>query len=79
MAREYDPTNASTRKTNTGDGAPMPADREAMAGAINSTAGVSGPGYGPDGREEVDVRVEGREQYGEDFFLSQGYPDMNGR
>jgi len=76
FAREYDPATAATRKTNTGDGAPMPADREAMAPAINSTAGVSGPGYGPDGREEVDVRTEGYQEptrYDENFFLNQGY------
>jgi hypothetical protein len=35
-----------------------PADPEAMAAAERSTAGVSGPGYAPDGREEVDVRQE---------------------
>ena len=36
----------------------IPSDKEAMAAAANSTAGVKGPGYGPDGREEVDVRYE---------------------
>jgi hypothetical protein len=76
FARDYDPTTAATRKTNTGDGAPMPADREAMAPAINSTAGVSGPGYGADGREEVDVRTESYQEprvYDEAFFMNQGY------
>jgi len=38
-----------------------PADPEAKAAATRSTAGVKGPGYTPDGREEVDVRTEQRE------------------
>jgi len=41
--------------------ASTPADPEAKAAATRSTAGVSGPGYTPDGREEVDVRTEQRE------------------
>lgn len=36
----------------------IPSDKEAMAAAERSTAGVKGPGYKPDGREEVDVRYE---------------------
>ncbi len=52
-----------------GDAAGLPADPEAKDAAERSTAGVSGPGYGPDGREEVDVRVE-------DFDPeNQDYPD----
>ena len=36
----------------------IPADPEAKAAATNATAGVSGPGYTADGREETDVRYE---------------------
>lgn len=36
----------------------IPADAEAKAAAERSTAGVSGPGYTADGREETDVRYE---------------------
>ncbi|HET6495401.1 MAG TPA: hypothetical protein VFH61_08570, partial [Thermoleophilia bacterium] len=43
-----------------GDPANMPSDREAQAAATRSTAGVSGPGYADDGREEIDVRQESR-------------------
>ena len=56
-------------------GASMPADPEAKAAATNSTAGVSGPGYGPDGREEVDVRVEARNQMEAFDPEAQEYPD----
>jgi hypothetical protein len=49
------------------DGKPasVPSDKEAMAAATNSTAGVSGPGYNGSGREKVDTRVEdeGVDQY----------------
>lgn len=54
------------------DSANMPADREAMAAATRSTAGVSGQGYGADGREEVDVRNEDRQP------RSRGRGDVNG-
>ncbi len=57
FAREYYPGPGNQY---TGTAAPIPADREAMAAATRSTAGVSGPGYGADGREEVDVRTEQR-------------------
>ncbi len=36
----------------------IPSDAEAKAAAERSTAGVSGPGYSADGREETDVRYE---------------------
>ena len=78
FARDYDPVNSGTRKDYERNGVAMPADAEAMAAAERATAGVSGPGYGADGREEVDVRVEsrqgrGQEVYDESFFLNQGY------
>jgi hypothetical protein len=41
-----------------GSAAGVPADKEAMAAATNSTAGVKGPGYNGSGREKVDTRVE---------------------
>ena len=79
FAREYDPVTGETKRTHLRKPATMPADKEAMAAAERATAGVSGQGYGPDGREEVDVRVEGAEyrepeRYDESFFMSQSYP-----
>lgn len=38
--------------------ATVPADAEAKAAAVRSTAGVSGPGYDASGREQVDIRFE---------------------
>lgn len=73
-AKQIDPKSKFSRQyykgpgqTNSGDAAPMPADPEAKAAAERSTAGVSGPGYGADGREEVDVRVEDFDPEGQDY------------
>ena len=56
----------------------VPADPEAKAAAARSTAGVKGPGYGPDGREEVDVRTEDHEPATadelDDFAAGMEYP-----
>lgn len=41
-------------------GVTIPGDKEAMAAAKASTAGVSGPGYDASGREKVDVRSESK-------------------
>ena len=64
-------------ETYDGDEAGVPADKEAMA-AMSHSAGVTGPGYGPDGREEIDVRSEAREPVGADeleaFAQSMTYP-----
>jgi len=51
------PKGKADQKYN-GSPAQIQADKEAMDAAMNSTDGVSGEGYTPDGREETDVRVE---------------------
>jgi len=50
--------NGGANKRYDGKSASVPGDKEAMAAATNSTAGVSGPGYNGSGREKVDVRAE---------------------
>lgn len=56
-SRFRQPPKGKTKRWD-GQDASIPADKEAMAAAANSTAGVDGDGYDADGREEIDVRGE---------------------
>lgn len=61
-------TYAGANKKYDGSAASVPPDKEAMAAAVHSTAGVSGPGYNGSGREKVDTRFESLEQDGTDMY-----------